>query len=106
MKKIKVTPKNILAFRPYQGTTREVQIGEELTVISEKIPCVHANNCYFVIVTDYQPNNNSLRMISRASDPEASKYGWITGAETVKNSIAEKDVYVFNRYSINQKSIK
>src|SRR5271170_3645667 len=68
-KTIMVTEKNIAEFEPYRETKKKLAVGEVLYVISEHHPYVR-KNAEFAIVTDWEPNDNSLRMIAREHDPQ------------------------------------
>jgi hypothetical protein len=104
--KITVTEKNIKELHQYQGTEKRLAVGEELHVIKTKIPypCINGT---FAIVTDWQPSDNSKRMLERESHQDADKYGWKFGAKVLRETLAEKkESYAFNRWSIDMKHIK
>lgn len=100
-KTIKVTENNVNDFLPYQGTTKKLKVGDVVYVVKTVIPETMRQKT-FSIVTDWEPNYNTLKMIERANDPEADKYGWKRTAELNKEAIAEKkEAIYFNRWSIN-----
>jgi hypothetical protein len=101
MKQIKVTEKNKKHFSAYQGTIGTPKIGDTLTVTGKDKPTKGLN-----IVTDWQPSDNSKRMLERENEPDADKYGWKFGAQVLRQTLAEKKQdFAFNRWNIKTENI-
>lgn len=106
-KTITVTADILENLHPYQEQNKAMpNIGDILEVHGGKIPKVRVEG-YFVQVTNWQPNANSLHMIERRNSPEAKKYGWDKGAETTQQIIKERThVAAFERWSLDYKFVK
>jgi hypothetical protein len=91
MKTIIVTKENLNEFIPYQGTYKDLKLGDELEIVNDDVPCVNTKQGYkdtFSIVTDNTPSQNALDVAK------------------LNNEEPKTNLWNLNRWSINNKFVK